>query len=33
MAVKQTAQGKTTHVDSMEMFVLTFVWVAAECPA
>ena len=33
MAVKQTAHGKTTHVDSMELFVLTFVWVAAECLA
>ena len=33
MAVKQMAHGKTAHADSMQLFVLTFAWVAGECPA
>ena len=33
MTVKQTAHGKTAHADSVELFLLTFFWVARECPA
>ena len=33
MAAKQIAHDKTAHADSMELFVLTFAWVAGECTA
>ena len=33
MAVKQPVLEKTVHANSMELFVLTFAWVAEECSA